>query len=109
MHEPITSLYSLQSKDAERMVQEDKPPNNDEIMVSFADLKLDPEDNNVFDDMIMSETEYLLKAKENRLRGLIESVKKTQVERFLVHSNGFEHEINKLCDVAMEHYIVLLE
>lgn len=48
MHEPITTLFSPQSTKEERIVQEDEP-NDDDITVSFADLELYTEDDNVPD------------------------------------------------------------
>ncbi|CAH1449526.1 unnamed protein product [Lactuca virosa] len=103
MHEPITNLFSSQPTEAERMIH-DEEPNDDEIMVSFVDLQFNPGEENVPEDLIMSgkhfkifnskinsllqlqediegrnfvtrvEMEYLLKSQENRFRSLVESI-----------------------------------
>lgn len=57
MHEPITTLFSSQFTVIERIVQEDEP-NDDENMVSFADLIFDPKEDNVPRNMIMSRKHF---------------------------------------------------
>ncbi|CAI9294638.1 unnamed protein product [Lactuca saligna] len=91
MHEPNTTLFSSQSTEAERIVQEDEP-NDDDIMVFFFDdLQFDPEEDNVPDNMIMS------------------SIEKQQVERLEFHAKCFEYDIQKLHDVAKEHHELFVE
>ncbi|CAH1412920.1 unnamed protein product [Lactuca virosa] len=116
MHEPITTLFYSQSIEVERIVQDDEP-NDDDIMISFADLQFDLEEYNIPDNMIMLgkqfkilnnklnsllliqahtggrnvifgvEIEYMLKSQENRLRSLVENIEKQQVERLEDHAN----------------------
>ena len=52
MHEPITALSSSQSTEAEIAILDAKP-NDDDVIVSFADLQFNPQEDNVPDDMIM--------------------------------------------------------
>lgn len=52
MHEPITTLFSSQSTEPNIFVH-DEEPNDDEIMLSFADLQLDLEEDNVPDNILM--------------------------------------------------------
>ncbi|CAI9286819.1 unnamed protein product [Lactuca saligna] len=103
MHEPIVIIFSSQYTEAEKVVHNVKP-NDDDVMVSFVDLQFDYEEENIPDDLIMSgkqfkilnskinsllqiqadtggkyfvaefEMEYLMKAPETRLRNLIEGI-----------------------------------
>ncbi|CAI9302880.1 unnamed protein product [Lactuca saligna] len=66
MHEPNITLPSYQSTKAKRIVQEDEP-NDDDIMVSFSDLQLNPDEDSVLNGMIMSEMNYLLMSQEIHL------------------------------------------
>ncbi|CAH1416916.1 unnamed protein product [Lactuca virosa] len=138
MHEAIITLFSSQSTEAQIMIH-DKEPNNDEIMVSFADLQVDPGEENVPDNLIMSgnqlkilnskihsllqiqadtggrkfltgiEREYLLKAQEIRFLSLVEGIEQKQAERLVIHSKSFDYEIQKLCDVAKERHDLFVE
>ncbi|CAI9285759.1 unnamed protein product [Lactuca saligna] len=54
MQEPITTLLSSQSIEAERIVQDDEP-NDDDIMVSCADFHFDLDEDNVPDNTIISD------------------------------------------------------
>lgn len=46
MHEPLTTLFSSQFTEAERIVQDDEPKDDDKI-VSFVDWEFDPKEDNV--------------------------------------------------------------
>lgn len=129
MHKSITTIFSSQSTKLERLVH-DEEPNDNEVMVSFADLQFDPEEDNVPNNMLMSskqckilnnkhksilqiqadtrgikfvlgiEVEYMFKSQKNRLKTMMENIKQQHVERLKLHVSNFEYEISKLCDVA---------
>ncbi|CAI9297224.1 unnamed protein product [Lactuca saligna] len=80
MHESITTLFSSQSNEAERMIH-DEEPNDDEIMVPFADLQFYPKEENVPDNLIM----------------------------LAIHSKSFDYDIQKLRDVAKEYHELIVE
>lgn len=54
VHETITTLFSSQSVEPKRLVH-DEEPNDDDIMVSFADLQFDPEEDKVPNNTLMSD------------------------------------------------------
>ncbi|CAI9272160.1 unnamed protein product [Lactuca saligna] len=83
MHEPITNLLSSQSTMVEKVVH-DEEPNDDDIMVSFADLQFDPKEENVPDNLIMS-------------------------ERLAFHSKRYDYKIQKLRDVEKERHELFVE
>lgn len=80
MHERITTLFSSQSTEAERVIQEDEP-NDDEIMVSFFDLQCDPEEDNVLDNMIMSGNKF--KMLKNKINSLLQLEADTRGRNFV--------------------------
>ncbi|CAI9264910.1 unnamed protein product [Lactuca saligna] len=88
MHESITTLFSSQSTEAERMIHVEEP-DDDEIMVSFVDRQFDPEEENVPDNLIMSVTklkEYVdLKFDELKPK-LSKEVQKMENNYTLFHS-----------------------
>lgn len=53
MQEPITTLFSSQSTEAEKSVREDEA-DDDNVMISFAELQFNPEENDIPDELIMS-------------------------------------------------------
>ncbi|CAI9290329.1 unnamed protein product [Lactuca saligna] len=112
MHEPSTTLFYSQSTEAERIVQEDEPK-NDDIMVSFADLQFILEGDNDPDNMIMLGKQF--KILNNKLNSLLQiqtyigGIEKQQVERLEVHARNFEYEIQKLRDVSKEFHELFVE
>ncbi|CAI9298410.1 unnamed protein product [Lactuca saligna] len=99
IHEPITTLFSSQSTDIEKVVHEEEP-NDDDIMVSFVNLQFDPNEENVPDNLIMSRKEFkILNSKINYLLQI-----QKQVERLVFHSKSYDYEIQKLCNVAKERH-----
>ncbi|CAH1425566.1 unnamed protein product [Lactuca virosa] len=122
MHDLINTFFFSQSTEGGRTVHDDEP-NDDDIMVSFADLEFDPEEDNVPDIMLMAgkhfkilnnklnyllqiqddtkgrnsmsavEVVYLLKSQESRLRSMVENIEKQQDKRLKIHSDKFEYEI----------------
>ncbi|CAI9281812.1 unnamed protein product [Lactuca saligna] len=101
MHESITTIFSSQSTEAERMIH-DEEPNDDEIMVSFADLQFDPEEYNVPDNLITS-------AQENGFRIMFDGIKQKKAEKLEVHSKSFKYENQKLRDITKEHLELFVE
>lgn len=57
MHQPITSLFSSQSTKGGKIVPEDEP-NDIDVMVSFAGIQFDPEEENIPDHMLMSRNPF---------------------------------------------------
>ncbi|CAI9284370.1 unnamed protein product [Lactuca saligna] len=57
MNEPIITLFSSQSTEGEMIVPEDEL-DDDEFMVSFADLQFDLEEDNIPDNMPMSRKNF---------------------------------------------------
>ncbi|CAH1449341.1 unnamed protein product [Lactuca virosa] len=136
MQEPITTLFSSQVTRKSLPGDEDDDEN---VMVSFAELQFNPEENDIPDELIMSgkqlriinskinsllqitvdtrgknyvtgvEMDYLLKSQESRLRNLIEVVEPKQEERLVTHSKSFYYEIQKLRDVAQERHEFFME
>lgn len=67
MHEPIATIFSSQSTEAEKVVH-DKELNDDDIMVSFVDLQFDPEEENIPYELIMPGKQFkILNSKINSL------------------------------------------
>ncbi|CAH1453692.1 unnamed protein product [Lactuca virosa] len=107
MHEPITTLFSYQSTEAERVVQEYEP-NDDEIMVSFSDLQFNLEEDNVPDKMIMSGKKF--KILNNKINSLIQIQKDNVGRNFITGVKmSFDYKIQKLRDVAKERHDVFVE
>ncbi|CAH1412173.1 unnamed protein product [Lactuca virosa] len=57
MHQPITSLFSSQSTEGKKLVHEEDQ-DDDDVMVSFAEIQFDPEEDNIPDHMLMSGKHY---------------------------------------------------
>ena len=67
MDEPIITLLSSQSTKGQKTVQEDEP-NDDDLMVSFAEIQFDPEEDNIPDNMLMPGKQFkILNHKLNSL------------------------------------------
>ncbi|CAH1413019.1 unnamed protein product [Lactuca virosa] len=126
MQEPSATLFSSQSTEAEKSLNEEEV-DDDNFMVSLAELK-------IYDELIMSgkklkilnskmnsilqflvdagsknsvsgvEVEYLLKDHESQLKSFIEYVDKRTDDRIITQSHTFNHEISKLCDVSKERH-----
>ncbi|CAI9262683.1 unnamed protein product [Lactuca saligna] len=103
MHDPITTVFFSHPIEAERMIPDEEPV-DDEITVSFVNLQFDPEEENDPDDLIMPgkqfkilnskinfllqlqadtggknfmtvvEMKSLLKKQENHIQSLVESI-----------------------------------
>ncbi|CAI9293078.1 unnamed protein product [Lactuca saligna] len=117
MQEPITTLFSSQSTENSQPKNE---TNDEDIMVSFADLQFNPREENIPDELIMSDTrrknyvtgvemEYLIKSQESCLQNLIEGIEKKQVERLAFHSRSYDYEIHKFCDAAKARHELFME
>lgn len=120
MDQPITSLFPSQSSNGPKSTSEVEQ-DDDNYMVSFGDLQLDPEEENIPDQMLMSrkqlkilncklnsllqiqedtrsrhfvsviKVDVLLKAQEHRLKTLMEQTD-TNTEECLNHqSESFVH------------------
>ncbi|CAI9272473.1 unnamed protein product [Lactuca saligna] len=138
MQQPIKSLFSSQSTEGEKTVQEDKT-DDDDIIVSFTEILFDPEEDNIPDNMLKLgkqfknlnhklnfllqiqadtggrnsvsgvEVDIFLKSQEHRLKIAMEQIQKQHVVRLKHHVQNFQYEVTKLCDVAKERYEIFVE
>ena len=119
-------------------MQEDEP-DDDDFMVSFAEIQFDPKEDNIYDNMLMSgkqfmivnhklnsflqiqaytgarnfvtgvEVDIMLNSQENWLKLCMEKIEQQHDERLKHHARTFEYEVTKLRDVAKERHEFFVE
>ncbi|CAI9289560.1 unnamed protein product [Lactuca saligna] len=108
-------------------------------MVSFAKIQFNPEEEDIFDDLIMSgkqfkilnskmnslfqivadnegkhyvtgtEMDYLMKAQESQLRNLIADIEQKQAELLAFHSKTYDYKIQSLHDNDKARHDIFME
>lgn len=138
MNQPITSFFSSQSTEGEKNVPKEGHDDGD-VMVAFAEIQFDLEEDNMPDHMVMSRKQFeilnyklnsllqiqtdtggrntvsgigvdlLLKSQENRLMPAMEQIKSKHEERLKHHVKSFQYEVKELRAVAKEHHLLFVE
>ncbi|CAI9301956.1 unnamed protein product [Lactuca saligna] len=107
MHQPIPSLFSSQSNKRETNVPDYAYDDDDNVMVSFAEIQFHPEEDNIPNHMLMSGKQF--KILNNKLNSLLQIQADTGGRHSKWTYNNIQHEITKFRDVAKEHHILFVE
>ncbi|CAI9259821.1 unnamed protein product [Lactuca saligna] len=59
MNQPITSIFPSQSTEGDKSIPDDSQ-DDDDFMVSFADIQFDPEEENIPDHILMSRNRFTI-------------------------------------------------